>query len=199
MAADTKCVMFDMFDVVIYYTTDMHYRYIASKNGLGFGLVKGRMDVLERELDSGSITVREYVSKAARRLGIHRKGVYYPYFFERSIRPNRPMIRLVKRLRKRYKTALMTNAGFLEYRLAKELIGFGGFDYVFASCYLGMIKPSPRLFRYAAKRMSLDPPEITFVDDRERNVVAARKVGMDAILFRGNEDFRRQLARRGLA
>lgn len=50
-------------------------------------------------------------------------------------------------------------------------------DAVF-SCDVGLAKPDRRIFLLAADRLGVDPEDCLFVDDREENLEAARRVGM---------------------
>ena len=47
-----------------------------------------------------------------------------------------------------------------------------------------MAKPRPEIFRLAADRLGLPPAACVFVDDWDKNVDAARAVGMQAVLHR---------------
>jgi putative hydrolase of the HAD superfamily len=52
-------------------------------------------------------------------------------------------------------------------------------DAVF-SCSVGLAKPDERIFRLAAERIGVAAESCLFVDDREENLEAARRVGMDS-------------------
>jgi putative hydrolase of the HAD superfamily len=52
-------------------------------------------------------------------------------------------------------------------------------DAVF-SCSVGLAKPDERIFRLAAERLGIAPQNCLFIDDREENLEAAVRVGMDA-------------------
>lgn len=54
------------------------------------------------------------------------------------------------------------------------------FDSFFSSHALGVAKPDRRFFGEIAARVRCEPSEILFVDDSERNVVAARESGLSA-------------------
>lgn len=56
-----------------------------------------------------------------------------------------------------------------------------------------LIKPDPRLFQVLLDRYGLKAEECTFVDDNPDNVAAARKLGMQGIVFTGADDLRKQL------
>lgn len=68
----------------------------------------------------------------------------------------------------------------------------------FVSCDLGLRKPDPEIYLCAARRLGLAPERCLFVDDKQRNVAAARRVGMEAVRFEGAEGLRRELERRGV-
>ena len=64
-----------------------------------------------------------------------------------------------------------------------------------------MAKPEPAIFHLAAERLGLAPAECVFVDDWDKNVEAARDVGMQAVLYRVDkgDDLRAQLEALGVA
>lgn len=70
-------------------------------------------------------------------------------------------------------------------------------DYV-VSCVTGFRKPDPRAYEALLSRVKLAPELCLFVDDRQENVTAALRLGMQALLFRGAADLRAQLCARKL-
>jgi putative hydrolase of the HAD superfamily len=48
---------------------------------------------------------------------------------------------------------------------------------------VGMIKPEPGIYALALKALRAAPQDVTFIDDRLENVLAARRAGMRATLF----------------
>jgi 2-haloacid dehalogenase len=63
------------------------------------------------------------------------------------------------------------------------------------SGFEGIAKPDPQIYELMLARFDLDPKVTLFVDDREVNVVAAARVGMQAHLYTAPEPV---LARLGL-
>ncbi len=59
----------------------------------------------------------------------------------------------------------------------------GRFSAFFSSCYLGLLKPQPDMFRRALQITQCAPAECIFVDDRPMNVEVAAIIGMHAIQF----------------
>jgi putative hydrolase of the HAD superfamily len=56
------------------------------------------------------------------------------------------------------------------------------FDVILDSSVVGLRKPDPAIYRLTCERLGLQPSELLFVDDLECNVVAARELGMEALL-----------------
>ncbi|MDL4771521.1 HAD family hydrolase [Actinomadura xylanilytica] len=57
------------------------------------------------------------------------------------------------------------------------------FDALTYSCRIGVAKPDPRAYEICAERLGVAPADVLFFDDSERNVIAAREVGMRAEVF----------------
>jgi 2-haloacid dehalogenase len=72
------------------------------------------------------------------------------------------------------------------------------FDGVVVSGLEHVVKPDPRIYRIFCERYSLAPEACVFIDDSEANVVAARRYGMNAILFTEPDALRRELIAVGL-
>ena len=90
---------------------------------------------------------------------------------------------LVRGLRPRYKTALLSN---FSARLRDELAQQGlldAFDAIIISGEVGIAKPDARVYRLAARRLGMPPGECLFVDDFEENIAGARAVGMQTLHF----------------
>jgi putative hydrolase of the HAD superfamily/hydrolase len=61
------------------------------------------------------------------------------------------------------------------------------FDAVVISSEVGARKPEPQIYRLAAERLALEPPDCVFLDDLLQNVDGARSVGMEAFVHRNAE------------
>jgi putative hydrolase of the HAD superfamily len=73
------------------------------------------------------------------------------------------------------------------------------FKVAFSSCYLGLRKPEPAIYRRALDILGSDPARTLFIDDRQENVDGAVTSGMKAIRFTGAEALRAQLGELGVS
>ena len=62
-----------------------------------------------------------------------------------------------------------------------------------SSCYLGLRKPEPAIYRRALEILGRPAERILFIDDREENVAGAVNAGMKAIRFEGSAALLREL------
>ena len=72
------------------------------------------------------------------------------------------------------------------------------FKVAFSSCYVGLRKPDPAIYRRALDILGTPPNRTLFIDDRQENVDGAVGAGMRAIRFTGAEALRGELAKLGV-
>lgn len=101
--------------------------------------------------------------------------------------PNEELIAYFRGLRPRYRTAILSNS-FVGAREQEEVrYRFTSMaDVAIYTHEEGVRKPDQRIFAIACERLDARPEEIVFLDDVEKNVVAAAVYGIHAILFRDN-------------
>lgn len=104
-----------------------------------------------------------------------------------ALEPNPPMIELMAALRgEGYRMALLTNnVREWEPRWRAMAPIDDIFEFVIDSAYVGMRKPDPEIYELALQGLGLPAEECLFVDDLERNCVAAADAGMVAVVYRG--------------
>ena len=100
----------------------------------------------------------------------------------------------------RYRLLALTNWSAELFPWARQTYDFLAlFESIMVSGEVGMKKPNPDIYQHLAKTYGLgDFTGCVFIDDSERNVVAARKLGLDSIRFTGAAALRAALAERGV-
>jgi putative hydrolase of the HAD superfamily len=113
-----------------------------------------------------------------------------------ALRPNRPMIELMRSLRGRgLRMALLTNNVREWEPLWRSMMPVDEiFELIVDSAFVGMRKPEPEIYELTLDRLrerdglaDLVAQECVFVDDIEVNVEAAARLGMRAVRFRSND------------
>jgi putative hydrolase of the HAD superfamily len=67
------------------------------------------------------------------------------------------------------------------------------FAFAFSSCYLGLRKPEPVIFRRTLDILGRPAERILFIDDRAENVAGATEAGIKAIQFKGADALKHEL------
>jgi putative hydrolase of the HAD superfamily len=84
-----------------------------------------------------------------------------------------------------------------EYRLRKYNLR-EYLDVTFSSCYLGLRKPKPAIYKRAIDVLGRSAERVLFIDDRAENAAGAAAAGMKTIRFEGAGALRRDLATFGV-
>jgi epoxide hydrolase-like predicted phosphatase len=97
---------------------------------------------------------------------------------------NTRLIEWARGLRPAYRTGILSNSFVGAREREQELFGFEELvDDLVYSHEVGVSKPDPAIWEVTARRLSVEPAEIAFLDDLPRNVDAARELGVSAVLF----------------
>lgn len=102
---------------------------------------------------------------------------------------NTELLQFILDNKQRYKMAMLSNVSAViwNYYTQAELDKY--FDQAVLSYQEKIAKPDPLIYRLTCERLGVQPNECVFTDDNEVNVIAARQVGMQGIVFTGNDDY----------
>jgi putative hydrolase of the HAD superfamily len=134
----------------------------------------------------GEITVDQHWENVRRALGLTlEQFAEVRRLFWAGDRLDADLVALIRHLRTRYKTALLSNAwSDMRSYLQDEWKIADAFDVMIISAEVGLAKPAPGIFHLALDRLQVQPSEAVFVDDYGANIEAAQGVGLNAIHFR---------------
>jgi putative hydrolase of the HAD superfamily len=155
--------------------------------------------------DQGLLTPEEYWVKFGREAGVSVDAELLERLRAMDVamwsRINREMTEWAKALHgSGLTTALLSNMPHdMAAHARKNFDWMRHFNHELLSCEMRLIKPDVAIFEHSVERIGVPAEETLFVDDREENIAAARRVGLRAIRFRGVEDLRGQLEKIGFA
>jgi epoxide hydrolase-like predicted phosphatase len=150
----------------------------------------------------GQMTREEYWIERLAALGIHDQE--QRELFKVRLHRNRGILAemppLLRELRERYRLAVISNTSrrnLGEYLAIQRGLD-GLFDVVVSSADAGIAKPDPKIYQMALQLMGIAPQEALFIDDLERNTLAAEALGIPSIVFTTPQALRDELAHRGI-
>lgn len=116
-----------------------------------------------------------------------------------AFKENPDMINLLKELQRQgYQTALLANTFANQAAIKRELGYYNLFNPVLLSYEIGVRKPDPRAYQILLSRLQVAPQAILFIDDQPANIEAAKKLGIDGIVFTNKDQLVQELKKRGI-
>lgn len=111
-------------------------------------------------------------------------------------RVDQELISLIRDLRQRFKTCLLSNA-WPDLRHALENVWHiaDAFDEIVISAEIGLVKPDPKIYKFALERLEVSPQKAVFIDDFLVNIETADALGLHTIHFVSSAETQTQLKR----
>ena len=108
--------------------------------------------------------------------------------YEKSLFLVPEMINLVKELNnKKIKTAVLSNIARFQAKIIKKHHGYDEFNIKILSYKVRMRKPEQEIYNLVIKKLKTRPEECIFIDDKERNLIPAKNLGIRTILAKNTE------------
>jgi len=109
------------------------------------------------------------------------------------------MAELVTGIKAHYKTAAISNTVGERISMFEKRYGFRSlFDAEVYSHLMGVGKPDPAMYLEAANRLNVQLRECIFIDNKEKNVRAAEKLGAMGIVFKSIPQLKKGLTKAGV-
>ena len=117
-----------------------------------------------------------------------------------TTRLQKPMLAWAATLQRAgFATAILSNMPFEIARAMRQTFGWlAGFTHLTFSCELGLAKPDPAIYTFTCDQLDVLPEDALFLDDKQVNVEAARRLGLRAIQFHSVAQLRGELDAQGL-
>ena len=149
--------------------------------------------------NKGEISESEFVDRfiASEKLDVTR--AQFIEALKSSIVPIPGMHAILSRLKTHYRLVAVINEGkeWTKYKL--DISGFTKlFEKVFCSGEMGIVKPDLRFYEHILKELSAKPEECLFIDDDEKNCLAASTFKMETILFKDVGQLEKELEKKGI-
>ena len=113
--------------------------------------------------------------------------------------PNQELLNLISKLSTKYKIYGLVNAPFGWTETRRKIHGLDKyFGRVFVSYQINIRKPDPRIFQYLLDNINLKSEECLFVDDKEENILTAKRLGMSGYVFDSSAGLNNYLSKLGI-
>ena len=191
-------LFFDVGGVLLTNGWDRHMRRAAAERfGLDWDDLQDRHEQVVSEFETGRLSLERYLRHTVfNRERSFSLDEFRSHMLAQS-QPYDDSLRLARELAVggKYLCGTINNESrdLNRYRIDRfELADV--FDVFVSSCYVGVRKPDPGIYRLALEVTQRDPEECVFVDDRPLNLEAAGEAGLRTVHYVGANELRRSLA-----
>jgi len=146
---------------------------------------KGKMEKVFAELNPECKNVNEAIE-------------FYKNLYRKYKKTNEKIFDLIKKLKGHYKLICLTDTNQVHFDVYNEDKNLDIFDKVFTSFQLGMKKSNPQTFVKILSELKINPKELIFVDDNQKNIENAKLAGINTIKFESNEKLIEDLRKSGV-
>ena len=198
-----RCVISDLGKVIIFFDNNIFFKKISDYSPYSKEKIQELAFAhfyLVELFDKGEITPQDFHARVIQKL---EARIDYDTFFSIyndvfSLNP--PVLQIMERLKKNYRLVVLSNTdtmrfGFIKKKFPEILI----FDEYVLSFEVGFMKPHPQIYKEALKKAEFPAKECVFIDDREENIEAATKLGINGILLGPQTDLEAILKEMGLS
>jgi len=183
--------------IAIPHSEDSYYRKLRRQ--VGSGIISSRV-FLEKLFDTYYYPYQNQGgSLPSKRLNVDYYLELWFQLYSKFSKLSSEMEKIVNYLHQGgYTVSLLSNT-FDVHARSNELRGFYNmFDHIFLSNKIGLRKPDLEKYKYVIKKLKTKPRKVVFIDDKLKNLIPARQLGMNVIQFESIEKFNKQLKDLGI-
>jgi len=181
-----KAVIWDLAGVVLHTVKGTFNSLLAERLGAPLSEIDRLISLEENDLwdldelddDAFYTFLLKGLKMPMEKKSILKKFVLEDFYIDQDL------LEYIKKIRKSFTTALLTNFPAHVHDFMKtDWIVDGAFDHMIASCDVKLLKPDPAIYTLTLARIGCSAEESVFIDDREINVKAAEKLGINGIVY----------------
>ncbi len=192
-----KAIIFDYGNVIHKWDNDIFLKEFVKLSGKNYNYV---VDVifgqgLHDKLETGEISDVIFFKTIKDKLNLKiSQDEFFKLFSSKLFKKIETTISLIKKLKKDYKVALLSNTNKIDFEYTlKNSEGFPLFDAITLSFEVGHKKPDKEIFLDALNKLNLKPNECVFIDDIKEYSDAASKLGIHGIHYTSYEKLIKEL------
>ena len=179
-------VIFDIGGVLVNIDHDAFPRLLGIERSRISHVDEQAIERMAREYEIGRIGTEEFFGMMDEIF----KGKYTREKLENAwnatvVKENSAIIPIVDAIQARYQTAILSNTNPTHFQESCDTAAIvKKFSRLYLSFQIGTAKPDPAAYQYVIRDLLAEPSSILFIDDLAENVTAAKKCGMEGIIFK---------------
>jgi epoxide hydrolase-like predicted phosphatase len=181
--------IFDCFGVICDPLLNTWYKQKSAKHGF----VDDNLQNIFKSYDLGEMSEDDVVEYFMKYDGINSTKEEIRKEIDDLLKLDTNLADLIKKLKQKgFKIALLSNANhsLFERKIYTTYPDFKNlFDEIVISSYIKIVKPDKEIYLHALQKINSKPEESIFIDDSEKNIEGAEKVGIKGFLYTDCKSF----------
>jgi len=192
-----KIIIFDIGNVIYKFDNEKFVKKIAEHSKKSsdelYDLIY-KTDLVKK-YESGKITSQEFYTTTKKICAIEISEENFREAYTNIFTPINETFDLIKKLKsdKNYKLALLSNTSEWDYEIAIEPFIKDLFEKAILSYKVKFIKPEKEIYLHALSELNFKAEECIFIDDLEKNLEPAKRLGINTILYKNHENLIKEL------
>ena len=118
---------------------------------------------------------------------------FYKEMYKKYKKHNPQIYKLLKKLKEKFTLVCLSDTNPIHFEAHQEQETTKEFHRVFTSFQIGSIKRDINTFKKVINDLSVDPEEVLFIDDNEKNVEIAKSLGIQTVVYSTYEGLIKEL------
>lgn len=177
------------------------HEFVSKKLGIDIDTYFDSIDEVYVDSIKGEISKQKLLSILSKNLKTKSKKIekLYGQAYKKGFIRNKELFQKAYDLKKKgYDIAILSDQWHLSKKIFTPKDMVRKFDSIVISCDVGTRKPNKKIYKLVLKHLHIKPDEAVFIDNREWNLVPAKKMKMKTILFENNIQTFKDLKKLGI-
>jgi putative hydrolase of the HAD superfamily len=191
-----KAIIFDIGRVLVDFDNDLFIKKISKTSNKSFQEIHDLIynsSNLTKEYEAGKISSQEFFTKSKRLCKLKISKENFQEAYSNIFTPINDSLDLVKKLKKNYQLALLSNISEWDFEIGIKPILKNLFKEMTLSYKVKYLKPEKEIYLDLINKLNLNAEECIFIDDLEKNVIGAKKIGIKGIQYKNHENLLKEL------
>lgn len=191
----TKLVLFDLDGVFFTGSVNGFNEKLQKELNFSIPLTENHCVVLDEELNCSKKDIIQFLNEVRNEQNLSKltkaEMIVAKDLWMNNWKPDKRMENILRNLQQKCDLGVLSNVDFLngENYKAKGFFRYFSDEHLYLSYEMNCLKPDKEIFRQVTQKTGYYPEEITFIDNSEVNVVAAKDFGLNTFLYSNKDDY----------
>jgi putative hydrolase of the HAD superfamily len=177
-------IFFDWGGVLIDSPDEKFFKYLSDYFKLPEKEVEWALRKIWNKISKGKMDNKKIFEELEQKSSTSASQDLWYEAMKYAINNRREMFDLIEILKSRnFKIGIISDTEPGTAKYFREKYNQNLFEKTIFSCEVGVVKPNPEIYKIALNKINSRAKESLFIDDKEKNISGAMKVGMNGILF----------------